>query len=83
MQLIARNSREIGAAVRRNRRKLNLTQNEMAARMGSRQATISSLENGQPASVSTLIDALAALDLEMVIRPRSKKPLEKILEDSF
>jgi len=37
-----------------------------------RQATVSRLEAGEPAvQLSTLIAALSALDLELVVRPRS------------
>lgn len=73
----------MGAAIRRNRKKRNLTQSALAKLMGSRQATISTLEKGEPATIGTLIDALTALDLEIVIRPRSTKSLEDILEESF
>lgn len=83
MELIARDSRQMGAAIRRNRKKRNLTQSALAKLMGSRQATISTLEKGEPATIGTLIDALTALDLEIVIRPRSTKSLEDILEESF
>lgn len=38
-----------------------------------RQATVSRLEAGAPAiQLRTLMSALAALDLELVVRPRSK-----------
>lgn len=40
--------------------------------MHVRQATISKLEAGEPATqLRILMEALAALDLELVIRPRS------------
>jgi HTH-type transcriptional regulator/antitoxin HipB len=51
--------------------------------MGARQATVSKLESGEPATqLKTLMDALAALDLELVIRPRSQAGPEDI-EDTF
>ncbi len=81
MNIIARNARQIGAALRRNRKKQGLTQNALADRMDTRQATISTLEQGE-AALGTLIDALAALDLEMVIRPRSKASIKDFLEDA-
>ena len=70
--IIARDARQAGAALRRLRRKLGLTQAELGARMNVRQATISKLEAGEPATqLRILMDALTALDLELVIRPRS------------
>jgi HTH-type transcriptional regulator/antitoxin HipB len=83
MELIARDGRQLGAAIRRNRKKRNLTQGELAKLMQSRQATVSTLERGEPATVGTLLDALAALDLEIVIRRRSTKSLSDILQDAF
>lgn len=51
--------------------------------MGARQATVSKLESGEPATqLKILMDALAALDLELVIRPRSKAE-PKNIEDIF
>lgn len=81
MDIIARNSRQLGTAIRRNRKQQGLTQHDLAERMRSRQATISTLEKGE-AALSTLIDALAALDLEMVIRPRTKASLRDFLEST-
>ena len=73
MGQIARTSSQIGAAVRRRRRILNLRQGDVGSRTGLRQATVSSLENGEPGTqLRTLINVMAALDLEMVIRERSK-----------
>lgn len=43
--------------------------------MGVRQATVSRLEAGERGTeVGTLMDALAALNLELVIRPRAQGP---------
>jgi len=79
MNTIARNAKQIGTAVRRHRRQQHLTQNELADRTQTRQATISKLEAGKPATqVQTLINALAALDLELVIRPRSQASIDDI-----
>lgn len=47
-----------------------------------RQATISALENGEPGTqLRTLIDVMAALGLEMVIRERRQGSAE--IEDLF
>lgn len=73
MDTIARTPKQIGAVLRRHRRQSKLTQAELGARMSVRQATVSKLEAGEPATqLRTLMDALAALGLELVIRPRNK-----------
>ena len=79
MNTIARNSKQLGAAIRRYRRQRDLTQTDLANRTRSRQATISKLEAGQPATeLQTFMDALTALDLELVVRPRSKASVTDI-----
>ena len=51
--------------------------------MSARQATVSKLEAGEPATqLEILMDALTALDLELVIRPRTKAQ-PKNIEDIF
>ena len=81
MDIIARNAKQLAAAIRRNRKRQGLTQSALAERMHTRQATISTLEKGE-AALGTFIDALTALNLEMVIRPRSKASLQDFLEDT-
>lgn len=82
MEPIARTPKQIGAEIRRYRRRKKLSQTELAAKTKLRQATISTLEKGQTGTqLRTLIDILAALELELVIRPRSSAS-EKI-EDLF
>jgi HTH-type transcriptional regulator/antitoxin HipB len=81
MGIVARNAGQLGAAVRRYRKSQHLTQSALAERMRTRQATVSTLEKGA-AAIGTFIDALAALNLEMVIRERSKASLRDFLEDT-
>jgi len=82
MEQIARSSKQIGAAIRRRRRTLDLSQSDVGFRTTLRQATISALENGEPGTqLRTLIDVMAALGLEIVIRERSKASEE--IEDLF
>ena len=82
MEQIARTSKQIGAAIRRRRRFLNLSQGDLGAKTRLRQATISALESGEPgARLRTLIDVMVALGLELVIRERSKA--EGKIEDFF
>lgn len=83
MDMIARTTKQIGAAVRRYRRQRKLTQAELGQKVDVRQATISKLEAGEPGTqLRVLVDALAALDLELLIQPRSKASIKDI-EDSF
>lgn len=83
MDSIARTPRQLGNTIRRARKALALTQGQLGARMGARQATVSTLEKGEAATqMRTLMDALAALELEIVVRPRSGTTPEE-LEDIF
>lgn len=78
----ARTAKQIGAILRRARRNAGLSQAELGSRVGLRQATVSKLESGEPATqLRTVLDALAALGLEIVITERdmlSPPPLEEI-----
>ena len=82
MEQIARTSRQIGAALRRRRRSMNLRQGDIGFRTNLCQATISALENGEAGTqLRTLINVLTALDLELVVRERSNAGAE--IEDLF
>lgn len=73
MEQIARSPKQVGDAVRRRRRSLGLNQAQVGERTTLRQATVSAVEAGAPGTqIGTLFDLLAALDLEFVIRPRTK-----------
>jgi HTH-type transcriptional regulator/antitoxin HipB len=72
MDQLARSPKQIGAALRRRRRALKLTQTVLATRASVRQATVSSAEAGEPMQIETLFNLLAGLDLEIVLRPRTK-----------
>lgn len=79
----ARTARQLGAIVRRARRSAGLTQSALGQRVGLRQATVSKLEAGEPATrLSTLLDVLTALRLEIVIDERAKASGQN-LEDLF
>lgn len=83
MMQSARTAKQIGAIIRRARRKAGLTQTELGKRIGLRQATISKLEKGEPATqLNTLLDALTALGLEITIDKRGKGAFRN-LEDVF
>ena len=81
MELIARTPKQLGIAVQRRRKEQNLTQGELGARMNARQATVSKLEKGEPATqLQTLMNSLAALGLELVVRPRTMSRVEELEE---
>jgi HTH-type transcriptional regulator/antitoxin HipB len=83
MDTIARTAKQLGAALRRFRRQKNITQEGLGQLMHARQATVSKLESGESGTqLGVLTDALAALDLELVVRPRSNGSTEQI-EDLF
>jgi HTH-type transcriptional regulator/antitoxin HipB len=79
---MARNEKQLGAILRRARRKAGRTQSRMSKTLYLRQGTVSRLEAGKPAiQLHTLFQALAALDLELVVRARTKSSaadIEKI-----
>lgn len=67
-----RTQTQLGALIRRARKAAGLTQGELGERISKRQATVSTLEAGEGATLHTLFAVLAALDLELVVRPRTK-----------
>lgn len=80
---IIRSPKSLGVALRRQRRRLKLTQAELAARAGLRQGTVSNVENGlETMKLQTVMDLLRALDLEIAVQPRSKGSHSEI-EDLF
>lgn len=70
---IARSEKQLGSVLRRARKQAGLTQGELGEKIHMRQATISRLEAGEPAmQLHTLMEVLAALKLELVVRDRSR-----------
>ncbi|MCH7980975.1 MAG: helix-turn-helix domain-containing protein [Proteobacteria bacterium] len=83
MMQSARTAKQIGAVIRRARRNAGMSQTALGAKIGMRQATISKLERGEPATqLVTLLDALSALGLEIIIDKRGRV-VAKDLEDLF
>ena len=83
MNQTARTAKQLGSIIRRARRNAGLTQAGLGKQTGLRQATISKLEAGESATrLGTLLDALAALGLEMIIDRRGKKSKQD-LENLF
>jgi HTH-type transcriptional regulator / antitoxin HipB len=78
---IARTPKQVGDAVRRRRRSQGLKQKDLGEKTNLRQATISALEAGEPGTqLRTLFDVLTTLDMELVIRPRTKASTDEIEE---
>lgn len=81
MEQITRTPKQLGTLLRRRRRELGLSQEALASRIRLRQATVSALENSAADSrLATLFDTLSALDLELLVRPRSKGSAGEIEE---
>ncbi len=78
---IARTPKQVGDAVRRRRRSQGLKQKDLGEKTNLRQATISALEAGEPGTqLRTLFDVLITLDMELVIRPRTKASTDELEE---
>ena len=72
-QQLARTEKQLGAILRRARKKAGMTQSGLGKNIPLRQGTVSRLEAGEPAiQLRTVMEALAALGLELVVRTRSK-----------
>jgi HTH-type transcriptional regulator/antitoxin HipB len=81
MDQITRTPKQLGTILQRYRKARGLTQEALAARIRLRQATISARENSATnARLGTLFDTLAALNLELVVRPRTKGSTKDIEE---
>jgi HTH-type transcriptional regulator/antitoxin HipB len=79
MDQITRTPKQLGTVLQRFRKATGLSQESLATRIHLRQATISALENSAAnARLGTLFNTLAALDLELVVRPRTKGSTKEI-----
>lgn len=80
MNQSARTHKQLGQELRRYRKKRGFTQTELGRLIAKRQATVSNLEAEGSGTLETLYAVLAALDLELGIRPRSKGGRAKLGE---
>jgi len=78
MDTPSRTLNQLGTELRRFRKKRDLTQLQLSTQINKRQATVSSLEASGSGTLDTLYAILSALDLELVIRPRSKNESRKL-----
>lgn len=73
MTALARSSKQLGALIQRYRKARGLSQTELADLGGLRQEMVSKIESGQPGSrIASIYALLAALDLEMIVAPRTR-----------
>ena len=74
MEYILQNSRQLGAVLQGLRREKKLTQAKIGAKVGLAQNAVSGLETDPAqASLTRVFKLLSALDLELVVRDRSKR----------
>jgi HTH-type transcriptional regulator/antitoxin HipB len=78
MDTIVRTPLQLANNIRVKRRKLSLSQEQLAAKIGVRQKTLSDIENARSARLDTLLKILAVLDLELVVRTRTKSSANDI-----
>lgn len=72
MKHIIRTSSQLASTIQRERKKAALTQKSLSEKSGLRQATLSKIESGESkVQLQTLLNLLSALNLEIVIQPRS------------
>lgn len=70
-EMVARSPEGLGRAIRVARQSQGLTQSELAERARTNRFSIAQAENGEATkAVDVLFEALAALELELVVRPR-------------
>lgn len=81
MSQLTRTPKQLGTLIRRQRKKLGLSQSALGEQAGLRQETISLIETGNPATrLDTLLALLAALELDLHLGPRRRAhPLEDLI----
>lgn len=76
MRTVIRSAKTLGSALREARRAAGLTQRELGQKTSLRQATISSLENGEGGTLDSLFKVVTELKLEMRLETRSTSPAD-------
>ena len=76
-----RDTKQLGVALQRERKRQRLTQTQLAEKAGLRQQTISAVEGGKPRSeLKVIFDVIAALGLEMTLVERSGQKVPSLEE---
>jgi HTH-type transcriptional regulator/antitoxin HipB len=79
MATIARLPKQLGAEIRKERKRQGLTQKQLGEQTRIRQATISQLESGEAgAQLDTVLRILSALNMELVVRERTSADWDTI-----
>ena len=82
MEQLIHSPKSLGNAIKRQRKIKNLNQTEAGSVVKIEQSTLSSIENGAPGTrLETLFRVLAALDLEIIIRP--KQTIAKKIKENW
>lgn len=77
-----RSPEELGQVIRRYRKSLDLSQEDLSDMTSHKQSTISELENGKSGvKIQTIFNILSALKLELELSPRDKDASD--IEDVF
>lgn len=77
----ARSAEDLGHGLRRVRLENDLTQTQLAKKVGSHQRLVSRIETGGfSKTIDMLFRLLSALDLEIEIRPRQKTSSQDIAD---
>lgn len=72
--MVIRDTRQLGAALQRERKRQGMTQTQLAEKAGVRQQTVSGVEGGKPRSeLQVIFDIMAALGLEMSLQARGSR----------
>jgi HTH-type transcriptional regulator / antitoxin HipB len=83
LEIPTRAPNQLGQAISRFRARKNLSQASLAKSAGVRQATVHKVEKGLRVNIETVYAVCAALELELVIRPRNSKAEPFHPEDVF
>lgn len=72
--MVIRDTKQLGAALQRERKRQGMTQTQLAEKAGVRQQTISAVEGGKPRSeLQVIFDIMTALGLEVLLQARGSK----------
>lgn len=83
MEQLIYSAKALGNAIQRQRKAKKLNQTEAGKPFNLEQSTISSIEQGATGTrLETLLRLLAALDLEMIIRPKTI-PNKKMMKEGW
>ena len=81
MSWLARSPEQLGAHIKHLRQQRGLSQSQLADMAATRQETVSIIERGHGgAKISTLLDLLQALDVDLTLAARPKPTATEVLD---